>query len=56
MKDGNLKITLIVELMLQIRKMSFSKFYAFSDAFNAVWNSIQSITRFYTAQRMKFSM
>ena len=56
MEDGNLKITLIVELMLQIRKISFSKFHVFSDAFNAVWNSIQSLTRFYTAQKMKFSM
>ena len=40
MEDGNLKITLILELMLQIRKISFSKFHVFSDNFNAVWNAV----------------
>ena len=36
----------IVDFMSQIKKMLFSKIYAFSDAFNALWNSVQSISQF----------
>ena len=32
--------------MSQIRKIKFSKFYVFSDAINAAWKSIQSISKF----------
>ena len=36
----------IVDFMSQINKMLFSKICAFSDAFNARWNSVQSISQF----------
>lgn len=44
--DCNRKTALFADFISQIRKIQFSKFYVLSDAFNAVWDSIQSISKF----------
>lgn len=44
--DRNRKTPLIAYFTSQIRKIKFSKFYVFSDAINAAWKSIQSISKF----------
>lgn len=45
-KDDNQKTALIVYFMLQIRKILFLKFCVFTDIFNAVLNSVQSIFQY----------